>query len=157
MGWETITKINESLNYYMQYSKEIEKHRFDVMAGYEWQKFHHEGSNEYQGLETNIVNATTGHVGGYNYTSNVWKSENFLVSFFGRVNYSFDNKYLATFTLRDDGSSRFSSANRWGLFPAAALAWKINEEDFLKDNNTFSDLKLRLGYGVTGQQNINQG
>ena len=156
-GYEKISKINESLNYYMQYAKEIEKHRFDVMAGYEWQKFHHEGSNEYQGLETNITDATTGHVGGYNYQSKVWKSENYLVSFFGRINYSFDNKYLATFTLRDDGSSRFKPTNRWGLFPAAALAWKISEEDFLKDNNVVSDLKLRLGYGVTGQQNISQG
>lgn len=156
-GYEKISKINESLNYYMEYSKEIEKHKFDVMVGYEWQKFHHEGSNQYQGLETNIVDATTGHIGGYNYTANVWKSENLLVSFFGRLNYAFNNKYLATFTLRDDGSSRFAPANRWGLFPAAALAWKINEEDFLKNNNTFSDLKLRLGYGVTGQQNINQG
>jgi iron complex outermembrane receptor protein len=156
-GYEKISKINESLNYYMQYAKEIDKHKFDVMAGYEWQKFHHEGNNVYQGLETDIVDPTTGHIGGYNYLSKVWKSENLLVSFFGRLNYSFDNKYLATFTLRDDGSSRFSAANRWGLFPAAAFAWKINEEDFLKDNNTFSDLKLRLGYGVTGQQNINQG
>jgi len=156
-GFEKISKINESLNYYMQYSKEIEKNKFDVMAGYEWQKFHHEGNNEYQGLESNITDPITGHVGGYNYTTSIWKSENFLVSFFGRLNYSFSDKYLATLTLRDDGSSRFKPSNRWSLFPAAALAWKISEEEFLKDNTVISDLKLRLGYGVTGQQNINQG
>jgi len=127
------------------------------MGGYEWQKFHHEKTNEYEGLESDVVDSITGHVGGYNYTNFISKTENFLVSFFGRINYSFDNKYLGTFTLRDDGSSRFSAANRWGLFPAAAFAWKINEEDFLKNNSTFSDLKLRLGLGVTGQQNINQG
>ena len=147
-GWETITKINESLNYFMQYAKEINKNKFDLMGGYEWQKFHHEKNNEYQGLETDIIDANTGHIGGYSYTNYTSKTENFLVSFFGRINYSFDNKYLATFTLRDDGSSRFSSENRWGLFPAAAFAWKINEEDFLKNNKVISDFKLRLGYGV---------
>ena len=156
-GSEEITKINQSLNYYMQYSKEIEKNKFDIMAGYEWQKFHHEGNNSYEGLETNIVDPVTGHIGGYSYKAKVWKSENYLVSFFGRLNYTFADKYLATFTLREDGSSRFSPENRWALFPAAALAWKINEEDFLKDNKTINDLKLRLGYGITGQQNINQG
>ena len=156
-GWEEISKINESLNYYMQYSKEIDKQKFDVMAGYEWQKFHHEGSNSYEGLETNVLDPVTGHVGGYSYKAKSWKSENFLVSFFGRINYTFADKYLATFTLRDDGSSRFAPENRWALFPAAAFAWKINEEDFLKNNRTISDLKLRLGYGITGQQNINQG
>ncbi len=156
-GWEEISKINESLNYYMQYSKEIDKQKFDVMAGYEWQKFHHEGSNSYEGLETNVLDPVTGHIGGYSYKAKEWKSENYLVSFFGRLNYTYNNKYLATFTLRDDGSSRFSAANRWALFPAAAVAWKVSEEDFLKDNKTVSDLKFRLGYGVTGQQNINQG
>jgi len=156
-GWESISKINQSLSYYMQYAKEIGNNKFDVMGGYEWQKFHREKDNAYEGLETDIVDTETGHVGGYNYSSYTSKNENFLVSFFGRVNYSFGNKYLATFTLRDDGSSFFSAKNRWGLFPAAAIAWKINEENFLKDNKYVSDFKLRLGYGVTGQQNINQG
>jgi iron complex outermembrane receptor protein len=156
-GSQEISKINESLNYYMQYSKEINKNKFDVMAGYEWQKFHHEGSNEYEGLETNILDSITGHIGGYNYIKSVWKTENYLVSFFGRANYNFADKYLATFSLRDDGSSRFAASNRWALFPAGALAWKINDEDFLKDNAVINDLKLRVGYGITGQQNINQG
>ncbi|HEY5591216.1 MAG TPA: TonB-dependent receptor [Paludibacter sp.] len=156
-GYESISKINESLSYYMQYAKEIGENKFDVMGGYEWQKFHREKTNEYQGFETNVVDPKTGHIGGYDYSSTPSKNENFLVSFFGRLNYSFNSKYLATFTLRNDGSSFFSATNRWGLFPAGAFAWKINEEDFLKDNNFISDLKLRLGYGITGQQNINQG
>ena len=67
------------------------------------------------------------------------------------------NRYLVTFTLRNDGSSRFSPDNRWGLFPSVALAWKLNEESFLKNVNAISDLKLRLGYGVTGQQNLGNG
>ncbi len=78
-----------------------------------------------------------------------YRSENYLVSFFGRMNYSYANRYLLTFTMRYDGSSRFKK--HWALFPSAALAWKINEEDFMKDG-PFSDLKLRLGWGKTGQQ-----
>ncbi len=78
-----------------------------------------------------------------------YRTENFLVSFFGRMNYSYANRYLLTFTTRYDGSSRFKK--HWALFPSAAFAWKINEEDFMKDG-AFSDLKLRLGWGKTGQQ-----
>jgi len=156
-GYENISKTNQSLNFFMQYTKELGKHRFDVMGGYEWQKFHREQKSEYQGLESTITDVKTGHVGGFNYLPKEFKTENFLVSFFGRVNYSFDNKYLFTATLRDDGSSRFAPENRWGLFPAGAFAWKINEEEFLKDKDIFSDLKLRLGYGVTGQQNLGTG
>ena len=78
-----------------------------------------------------------------------YRTENYLVSFFGRMNYSYANRYLLTFTMRYDGSSRFKK--HWALFPSAALAWKINEEDFMKDG-PFSDLKLRLGWGKTGQQ-----
>ena len=78
-----------------------------------------------------------------------YRTENYLVSFFGRANYSYNNRYLLTFTMRYDGSSRFKK--HWALFPSAALAWKISEEDFMKDG-PFSDLKLRLGWGKTGQQ-----
>ena len=78
-----------------------------------------------------------------------YRTENYLVSFFGRANYSYANRYLLTFTMRYDGSSRFKK--HWALFPSAALAWKINEEEFMKEG-PFSDLKLRLGWGKTGQQ-----
>ena len=78
-----------------------------------------------------------------------YRTENYLVSFFGRANYSYDNRYLFTFTTRYDGSSRFKK--HWALFPSAAFAWKLNEEAALKDG-PFSDLKLRLGWGKTGQQ-----
>ncbi len=78
-----------------------------------------------------------------------YRTENYLVSFFGRMNYSYDNRYLLTFTTRYDGSSRFKK--HWALFPSVALAWKLNEEAALKDG-PFSDLKLRLGWGKTGQQ-----
>ena len=72
-------------------------------------------------------------------------------------NYSFKDKYLLTATLRADGSSRFHKDNRWGLYPSTALGWRIIEEPFMKDLNTVSNLKLRLGYGITGQQEFNNG
>lgn len=84
-------------------------------------------------------------------------TENYLVSFFGRFNYTFKDRYLLTFTLRDDGTSRFSPDTRWGLFPSAAFAWKIIDEPWMKKIEILSQLKLRAGYGITGQQNINQG
>lgn len=145
-GWETVFKTNKSLNYYMQYINNIgDMHNFDVMAGYEWQHFYREGNNYYIGLD------------GYLPQEREWKSENYLVSFFGRFNYNLANKYLFTATVRNDGSSRFASEHRWGIFPSFAFAWKVSEEGFMKSQRLFSDLKLRLGYGITGQQNISQG
>jgi iron complex outermembrane receptor protein len=87
-------------------------------------------------------------------TNVVNRNENFLVSFFGRLNYSYKDKYLLTATLRDDGSSRFSKENRWGLFPAVSAAWRLSEEAFMQSSTAISNLKIRGGYGVTGQQDI---
>ena len=81
-------------------------------------------------------------------------SPNRISSFFGRANYGFDDKYIATLTLRADGSTKFGPENRWGVFPAAALAWKMSNEDFLKDSKTVSNLKMRLSYGVSGNDRI---
>ncbi|WP_367915889.1 SusC/RagA family TonB-linked outer membrane protein [Leadbetterella sp. DM7] len=82
------------------------------------------------------------------------KSEWALLSFFGRVNYSFANKYFLTATVRRDGTSRITEANRWGTFPSFSAAWRISEEDFFGENSLISDLKLRAGYGVTGNQGV---
>ncbi len=82
-------------------------------------------------------------------------SENKLVSFFGRVNYSFKDRYLVTINYRADGSSKFAPGNQWGYFPSAALAWRLIEEDFIRNLGMFSNLKLRAGYGVTGNNRIN--
>ncbi len=82
------------------------------------------------------------------------KPRNTLISFFGRLNYSLADRYLLTLSLRYDGSSRFSEDNRWGTFPSAAVAWRINKENFMRNVRVLSDLKLRLSYGVTGQQDI---
>jgi iron complex outermembrane receptor protein len=78
--------------------------------------------------------------------------QNTLISYFGRLKYTLKDKYIITGTIRTDGSSRFSQNNRWGVFPSVSGAWKINEENFLKDSEVVSDLKLRVGYGITGQQ-----
>lgn len=159
-GWDEISKTNESLNAWLQYAKDAGQHNFDLMGGYEWQHFYREGQSEYKGLmrfdsnEDGLVDETDEY---YDEKTNAWKTENFLVSFFGRANYSFEGKYLFTATVRLDGSSRFAKENRWGTFPSFAFAWKINEEDFLAEVDQLSDLKLRLGYGITGQQDLGQG
>ncbi|GGK12211.1 SusC/RagA family TonB-linked outer membrane protein [Yeosuana aromativorans] len=87
-------------------------------------------------------------------SSNGTSSGSRLLSQFGKINYAYSDKYLATFTLRRDGSSRFGADNRYGIFPAATVGWRINNEDFLKDNDFISNLKLRAGYGEVGNQSI---
>jgi TonB-linked SusC/RagA family outer membrane protein len=142
------TKKNSVLDFYLNYVKEIKsiKSKFDVMAGYSWQHFY---------VENNTHSEDVRPVHDTNYTKTIQtKKEYYLVSFYGRLNYTLANRYLLTFTLRDDGSSKFSKDTRWGLFPSAALAWKINDEAFLRDSKVVSQLKLRLGWGVTGQQDI---
>jgi iron complex outermembrane receptor protein len=154
-GYKEQDKYNMAFSTYFQFNKEFKNQNLDMMAGYEWQHFHRKGYETRYGTTPASNPATAG--AKVNTYDNKWKTESFLVSFFGRVNYSILNRYLITATLRNDGSSRFHKDHRWGLFPSAALAWKIKEEGFLKDVDVLSELKLRLGYGVTGQQNINQG
>jgi iron complex outermembrane receptor protein len=152
IGEDHIYKTNQSLNWTLQYANVFaNRHSLDVMAGYEWQHFYREGSEWQRG----IVPLANGNP--HNPTSSAFKTESYLVSFFGRINYVYDNRYLFTATLRNDGTSRFSPENRWGLFPSFAAAWRISEEAFMFKQGLFSDLRLRLGYGITGQQNIGMG
>jgi iron complex outermembrane receptor protein len=140
---------NNLFDFYFSYVKDLENinSKIDATAGYSWQHFKREGSTLTRGVED------ADHP--YQETNNSsYITENYLVSFFGRLNYTLANKYLFTATVRNDGSSRFIGDNKWGLFPSAAFAWKINEEGFLKDVDAVSSLKLRLGWGVTGQQDI---
>ncbi len=150
--WEKYTQLrrDQTLEFYLAYAKELKEiqSRFDILAGYSWQHFYNETTNDKMsndGHETRLYGDPT-----------LFKTESYLVSFYGRLNYSLKDRYLLTFTLRDDGTSRFQN-NKWGLFPSAALAWRISEEPILKNIDWLSNLKLRLGYGITGQQNINQG
>ncbi len=149
-GWDKIDKNNLSLSAYLQYSHDFDSanQHFDIMGGYEWQKFHREGkslgSGFYQPTHSQYPDEK------YNEKPNSWATENFIVSFFGRANYSLLDRYLLTATVRYDGSSRFQ--DHWALFPSVALGWRIKEEAFLKDIDVVSDMKVRLGYGQTGQQ-----
>lgn len=162
-GFEEEKKYNLLFNAYAQYYKDFnEKHHFDAMVGYEWQHFYRDGQYDYYGMypSTSLKTSDAGEpLAGTKYSPSQlkWATESYLVSFFGRVNYIALNRYMITATVRGDGSSRFAKKNRWGVFPSVALGWKIKEEAFLKDVNWLSDLKLRLGYGITGQQNISQG
>ena len=162
-GWSTQDSYNLSLNLYAQYLKDFkEKHHLDAMAGYEWQHFHKKNDSYYCGYyptTSTKLDADGNSLAGtpYKPTENsLYKTENYLVSFFGRINYNFRDRYLITATLRSDGSSRFNWLNgtnkQWGLFPSVAAAWRINEEAFMKKAEWLSDFKLRLGYGITGQQ-----
>jgi iron complex outermembrane receptor protein len=144
-GTYSQTKKNELLDIYGNYTKDLAavSSKIEVTAGYSWQHFYNKGATLTDNYAKDIV-----------YTDTKYATENYLISFFGRLNYTFKNKYLLTATIRDDGSSKFSSSNRWGLFPSLAFAWNIKEEDFLKASSLFDQLKLRLGYGVTGQQDV---
>lgn len=143
---------NQLFEMYAQYMKDVEqiKSKFDVMAGYSWQRYK-KTNDEYTHYVSKTDNSNLGRTDD---TDHFRYKEYYLLSYFGRFNYTFDSKYLLTFTLRNDGSSRFADGNRWGIFPATALAWRISEEKFIKDLGSISDLKLRLGWGKTGQQDL---
>ena len=150
-GNEEVLKRNLTLSAYAQYYKDFDKnHHFDIMAGYEWQHFWRSKNNDYVGYypKTNDDASLAGTERPHTPFSE--KSESYLVSFFGRANYTLMDRYFLTATVRDDGSSRFKK--HWAWFPSFAFAWKINEENEWKKIKWLSDLKLRLGYGLTGQQ-----
>ena len=135
---------NRSLDGYFNYKKLFNKLEVDATAGYSYQKF--EG-----------YSFSTGNVFQPNYSDAIADVDTFadivLIGLFARTNFTYDDKYILTLSYRRDGSSRFSEENRWGNFPAASFAWKLKEE-FFEDSTLISDLKLRLGYGITGQQEI---
>ncbi len=139
------TRTNKLLDGYLNYKNTFSDNiTGDFTAGYSYQKFEFNGSN-------------TGNRRDPASTPDIFADPDVvLIGFFGRANFSFFDKYLLTLNYRRDGTSRFSSENRWGDFPGAALAWKISDEDFLKDSKIISNLKLRASYGLTGQQEIDQ-
>lgn len=162
-SWHNLRR-NHLLDFYLNYAKDIEaiKSRIDVMAGYSWQHFYY---SDFDTHKSNVMEPLSKDPTGFAYNeaeSRYYKltdrrvpKENYLVSFFGRLNYNLMDRYLLTATLRRDGSSRFSKNNRWGLFPSAALAWTISNEKFMESiHKVLSNLKVRVGYGVTGQQEI---
>lgn len=140
---------NQLLEFYANFAKEWGIHNLNVMAGYSWSMNYKKTNTWNYGRlndegETELIKDT--------YPA----YRNALVSFYGRLNYSLASKYLFTFTMRADGSSRFVGDNRWGYFPSAAFAWNLAQEKFLRDSKVVSALKLRLGWGVTGQQEFGE-
>jgi iron complex outermembrane receptor protein len=134
-------RTNSVLEFYLNYKKSLKDHDVDLMAGYSWQKFYRENS---------FRNSDAAGTPAFILERNKIGEELFLVSMFSRLNYSYKNTYLLTLSLRSDGTSRFSPDTRWGLFPAAALGVKL-----IDNNSTYlNNVKLRAGWGVTGQQDI---
>ena len=158
-GFTKENKYNLALSTYAQYYKDFSKtQHFDVMGGYEWTHVKYWGNQFYRDTRTEMgksadqIAALTDK--NYNsYKKSEWKQEYYIVSFFGRMNYIAFDRYMLTATIRRDGSSRFKE--HWATFPAFAFGWKVNEEKFLKNVHWLDELKLRLGYGKTGQQDIN--
>lgn len=178
-------KRNTLLDFYLNYKKEIDaaNQMVDLTAGYSWQRFYNEGwyrgANGDAGYRCSaalnypmvagdgsyIINtkSETEDLIGKNFSNDPisadgnyhYKDRLQLLSFFGRGNYSLLNRYLVTFTVRADATSRFAKNKRWGIFPSVALGWKINEESFMESTQSYlNDLKLRLGWGQTGQQEV---
>lgn len=130
-------------------------HDLGAMLGYSYEKF----TGEYRKMSAKDFSTdlfSYNNMGAAAQKTSIAsnKTENILVSFFGRVNYTYDNKYLATVTVRRDGSSRFGANEHWGTFPSGSLAWRASEEEFIKNLNIFSNLKVRAGFGVTGNERI---
>ncbi len=135
---------NRLLTTYFNYNKYVEsiKSSFDATVGYDYQ-FWKSTSPEYMELNTK---------GESQKTNAADDQRHVLLSYYARLNYSYDSRYLLTATMRRDGTSRFNPDNRWGTFPSVALGWRVTEEAFLKDNPVLSNLKLRASFGITGQQ-----
>ena len=162
-GYDHAYKYSIEGKAFAEYAHKFGVHDIDIMAGAEQSHYHRTGYNYGTGTDeylkaNNPLYETT--EGKWNYEHDpvskddeMWRTHNSLVSYFGRLNYNLLDRYLFTATFRADGSSRFRKGKKWGYFPAAAFAWKINNEPFLKDAKWLDELKLRLGWGKTGQQN----
>jgi iron complex outermembrane receptor protein len=138
----TQKRTNESLDTYLNYVKDFGDFGLDLTAGYSYQRFTNEGFNTNNQLDPET------------FPDSFADPDVVLIGFLGRMNLNYKGKYLLTLNYRRDGTSRFSEDNQWGNFGGAALAWRISDEDFLKDSNTISNLKLRASVGFNGQQEI---
>ena len=135
---------------YVSYKDTWGIHSLDLLGGYSWQNnWWASHSVSYLNI-TDEIKLSDGLTAEERYPW--WKNENYLISFYGRANYSIASRYVFTLSVRGDGSSKFAKGHRWGIFPSGAFAWNIAEEDFMKGVKAVSTLKLRLSAGVTGQQ-----
>ena len=154
LGFETYSNVSNIVsNNLLKYNKKINNHKFEALVGYTFEKYQYRSSFirgqdyaddnlEYISSASTIVSASAN------------ASDAGIRSYLGRVNYNFDDKYIATVSGRFDTSTKFGENNRTGFFPAASVAWRVSEENFLKDQEIVSDLKLRVSYGLTGNDDI---
>ena len=154
---ENYTRVSQLLESFLNYKRNFENisSTLDVTVGYSWQDW----NSKYPSLRATRLTDNGYGVSNPSVARKVeaFNSvlENRLISFFGRVNYSYKDKYLLTASLRRDGSTRFGPANRWGTFQSAAFAWRVIDESFMEGlTDIFTDLKLKVGYGVNGNQEI---
>jgi iron complex outermembrane receptor protein len=144
------TTYNNTFNGFLTYQRNLDIHAVTVTGGYAYNYGRRDASSLFaQDLSSDFL-GTDGIPTAGLYNNTIYVEESKLSSWFGRVNYSFKDKYLLTASLRADGSSKFGPENQWGTFPSAAVAWRLSEEDFLGD--AFSDLKLRFSWGKNGNQ-----
>ncbi|HLR31203.1 MAG TPA: SusC/RagA family TonB-linked outer membrane protein [Fodinibius sp.] len=152
--------VTNSLEWTGNYFLDINNHFFKGLVGYSYQYFVNSGISvanrdfpsdafTYNNIGDGLYNQVEGRNGMDSY-----KNSSKLIAFLGRVNYSFDNKYLASASLRYEGSSKFGYDNKWGYFPAVSIGWRISDESFMEELSWINDLKLRADYGVTGNQDF---
>ncbi|QHS59958.1 SusC/RagA family TonB-linked outer membrane protein [Chitinophaga agri] len=154
----------QNIEWTINYALNLKRSHFKVLGGYSYSYF------DYQAFSANNYDFPFDTFLWYNLGSGTWnggdkgngqnavsstRNDSRLAAFFGRINYDFDNKYILTLSLRQEGSSKFGASNKWGSFPAVSAAWRISDEDFLKNKISWlNDLKLRADYGVTGNQDF---
>ena len=140
----------------LTYAGKMKKHSYDVMLGQEyvarWSRWFSASASNFPNDDIGLNDMSLGATPGTPKSS--YNDDDILLSFFGRVNYSYADKYLFSASMRADGSSKFGANNKWGYFPAVSAAWRVGEEAFVKNLNVFSDLKLRIGYGLAGNNRI---
>ncbi|PWB25157.1 SusC/RagA family TonB-linked outer membrane protein [Flavobacterium sp. HTF] len=149
---------NSLIEHYLTYNLLLDKHKFEVLGGFSYQKFEKSGTSfSIDGISAQGVgikpSINPGFAGLQSGTTG-YAQENELQSYFGRLNYSFNEKYLLTASMRADGSTRFGDNNKYGYFPSFALGWNISKESFLQDSAAINNLKLRASWGQTGNQEV---
>ncbi|WBL22737.1 SusC/RagA family TonB-linked outer membrane protein [Zunongwangia sp. HRR-M8] len=156
-GYANVQKLksfNKLLETTLKFEEKYGDHNINALAGYSYQYFVDEGlRNDANGFLSDEFKWYGLQAASNVRTVSSFKQSNTLISMYARLNYDYQGKYLLTATVRRDGSSRFGSGNKWGVFPSGSVAWRISDEDFFK-SNTINDLKLRTSYGVTGNQEI---
>ncbi|MEO6346916.1 MAG: TonB-dependent receptor, partial [Aquaticitalea sp.] len=154
LGFETYTNvINVVSNNILKYKHDFDKHKIELLAGYSFESYEYRNSfirgQDYADDNLQYISAASTIV-----SASASATDTGLRSYFGRANYNYDNKYIFEATGRFDTSTKFGENNRTGFFPAGSLAWRVSEEEFLKNSSVISDLKLRASYGLTGNDDI---